>query len=124
MAEALLEQLSHGTVEAFSGGSRPKPVHPNAVRVLRARGIDISYRDSKHFSTFARRRFDYVISLCDRVREVRREFPQGSETIHWSIPDPAAEPGSDADTRSAFEHTAAELETRIRFLLARIQLAA
>src|SRR4051794_32276259 len=39
MAEALAEQLSGGAVSAVSAGSHPKPLHPNAVRVMRARGI-------------------------------------------------------------------------------------
>ncbi|HET9324482.1 MAG TPA: hypothetical protein VFO03_11450, partial [Gaiellaceae bacterium] len=120
IAEGLLQDLSGGAVEALSAGSRPKPLHPNAVQVLRARGIDISRRRSKHLDGFRRRRFDYVISLCDRVREVCPEFPGEPQTMHWSIPDPAAEPGSDTDTYPAFERTAAELETRIRFLLHRI----
>ncbi|MBV9415543.1 MAG: hypothetical protein JO363_11250, partial [Solirubrobacterales bacterium] len=41
IAEALAEELGDGGVEARSAGSHPKPLHPNAVRVLRARGIDI-----------------------------------------------------------------------------------
>jgi protein-tyrosine-phosphatase len=120
IAEALLQQLSDGTVEAFSAGSSPKSMHPNALRVLRARGLDIAHRQPKNLRKFARRRFDYVISLCDRVREVCPEFPGAPETIHWSIPDPAAEPGSDTETYPAFEQTAAELENRVRFLLHRI----
>jgi ArsR family transcriptional regulator, arsenate/arsenite/antimonite-responsive transcriptional repressor / arsenate reductase (thioredoxin) len=120
IAEPLLERLSGGAVEAFSAGSRPKPLHPNAVRVLRARGIDISERRSKHLGTFSRWRFDYVISLCDRVREVCPEFPGAPQAIHWSIADPAAEPGSARATYPAFERTAVELETRVRFLLHRI----
>jgi protein-tyrosine-phosphatase len=119
IAEALLQHLSGEAVEVFSAGSRPKPLHPNAVRVLRARGIDISRRRSKHLSAFGRRRFDTVVSLCDRVREVCPEFPGEPQTIHWSIADPAAS-GGDRDTYPAFERTAAELETRIRFLLRRI----
>jgi ArsR family transcriptional regulator, arsenate/arsenite/antimonite-responsive transcriptional repressor / arsenate reductase (thioredoxin) len=115
IAEALLQRLSWGTVDACSAGSRPKPLHASAVRVLRERGIDISDRRPKHLDTFGRRRFDYVISLCDRVREVCPEFPGGPTTIHWSIADPAAE-----DTYAAFERTAAELETRIGFLLHRL----
>jgi protein-tyrosine-phosphatase/DNA-binding transcriptional ArsR family regulator len=117
IAEALLQQLSHGAVEAFSAGSRPKPLHPNAVRVMKARGIDISQRRSKPVDQFTRTRVDYVVSLCDRVREVCPEFPGEPEAIHWSICDPAAEPGSDAETYPAFERITAELETRIRFLL-------
>jgi protein-tyrosine-phosphatase/DNA-binding transcriptional ArsR family regulator len=117
IAEALCERLSAGAVSAASAGSHPKPLHPNAVRVMRERGIDVAGRRSKHLSEFGRRRFDYVISLCDRVREVCPEFPGGPELIHWSIPDPAREPGSDEQTLPAFERTAAELHTRIDFLI-------
>ena len=121
MAEALAVQLSGGSVTAASAGSDPKPLHPNAVRVMRARGIDLAGRRSKHLAEFAAERFDYVISLCDRVREVCPEFPGGPELIHWSIPDPARAPGSDEATLPAFERTAAELCTRIGFLIEAIE---
>ncbi len=113
MAEAL---CSDGALSAVSAGSHPKPLHPHAVQVMRARGIDIAERRSKHLSEFAGRQFDYVISLCDRVREVCPEFPGAPETIHWSIPDPARE-----ETLPAFERTAAQLETRIDFLIEAIK---
>ena len=121
MAEALAEQLSAGVVRAASAGSHPKPLHPNAVRVMRERGIDLAGRRSKHLSEFTSRRFDYVISLCDRVREVCPEFPGAPELIHWSIPDPGREPGSEEATLPAFERTAAELCTRIGFLIEAIE---
>jgi ArsR family transcriptional regulator, arsenate/arsenite/antimonite-responsive transcriptional repressor / arsenate reductase (thioredoxin) len=121
IAEALAEQLSGGAVTAASAGSHPKPLHLNAVRVARERGIDISGRRSKHLSEFADERFDYVISLCDRVREVCPEFPGMPEPIHWSMPDPAREPGSDEQTLPAFERTATELSTRIGFLIEAIE---
>ncbi|MEA2148227.1 MAG: ArsR family transcriptional regulator, arsenate/arsenite/antimonite-responsive transcriptional [Solirubrobacteraceae bacterium] len=121
MAEALAEQLSAGAVRATSAGSHPKPLHPNAARVMRARGIDIAVRRSKHLTEFTGQRFDYVISLCDRVREVCPEFPGAPQAIHWSVRDPAREPGTDNQTLPAFERTAAELEVRIGFLLAAIE---
>ena len=121
MAEALAEQLSDGAISAASAGSRPKPLHPNAIRVMRDRGIDISGRRSKHLDGFTRRRFDYVISLCDRVREVCPEFRGGPEVIHWSVADPSREPGTDAQTLPAFERTADELTVRIRFFIEAIQ---
>jgi protein-tyrosine-phosphatase/DNA-binding transcriptional ArsR family regulator len=120
MAEALAEQMSAGVVRAVSAGSHPKPLHPNAVRVMRERGIDLAGRRSKHLAEFADRRFGYVISLCDRVREVCPEFPGAPQAIHWSVRDPARDPGTDDETLPAFEHTAAELEMRIGFLLAAI----
>jgi protein-tyrosine-phosphatase/DNA-binding transcriptional ArsR family regulator len=120
MAEALCERLSDGAVHAVSAGSHPKALHPNAVAVMRDRGIDIASRRPKHLDAFAGRRFDAVITLCDRVREVCPEFPGAPHLIHWSIPDPARGPGPDEETLPEFEHTAAELETRIPFLIAAI----
>jgi ArsR family transcriptional regulator, arsenate/arsenite/antimonite-responsive transcriptional repressor / arsenate reductase (thioredoxin) len=117
IAEALCERLSGAAVSAVSAGSNPKPLHRNAVRVMRKRAIDISGRSPKHLSEFAGQRFDYVISLCDRVREVCPEFRGAPEVIHWSIPDPAREPGSDEQTLPVFERIATELETRISFLI-------
>jgi ArsR family transcriptional regulator, arsenate/arsenite/antimonite-responsive transcriptional repressor / arsenate reductase (thioredoxin) len=116
MAEALAHQLSDGAITAVSAGSHPKPLHPDAVRVMRERGIDLEGRRSKHLSEFAGRRFDYVISLCDRVREVCPDFPGAPEVVHWSIPDPAREA-----TVAAFERTADELATRIGFFIQAIE---
>jgi protein-tyrosine-phosphatase len=120
IAERLAERLSDGAVSAASAGSHPKPLHPNAMRVMRERGMDLAGLRSKHLSEFAGERFDYVISLCDRVREVCPEFPGRPGLIHWSIPDPAREPGSDEETLPAFERTADELCARIGFLVAAI----
>jgi protein-tyrosine-phosphatase len=119
MAEALARIRSGGVVEAYSAGSDPKPLHPNALRVMRdEHGIDLSSLVSKHLGVFADQRFDWVISLCDRVREVCPEFPGQPETIHWSIPNPAAGDADDDASYPAFQQTAAELEIRIGFLLA------
>src|SRR4051794_29237135 len=121
IAEALCHALSGGAVSAASAGSRPKRLHPNAVRVMRERGIDLAGRRSKHLDEFAGQCFDYVISLCDRVREVCPEFRGGPEVIHWSIPDPAREPGGDEETLPTFERTASELSARIGFLIEAIE---
>jgi ArsR family transcriptional regulator, arsenate/arsenite/antimonite-responsive transcriptional repressor / arsenate reductase (thioredoxin) len=117
IAEALLEHLSDGTIAARSAGSNPKPLHPNAVRVLRRRGIDISANHTKHVDELAAERFDAVVTLCDRVREVCPEFPAHPELVHWSVPDPALEGPTDRASYSAFVRTADELEVRVGFLL-------
>ena len=117
MAEALARTRSGGRVQAYSAGSRPKPLHPNAVRVMGEAGIDLASHRPKHLEVFAAESFDLVITLCDRVREVCPEFPGHPGYIHWSIADPAASSGSDEQTYPAFQQLAAELETRIGFLL-------
>jgi ArsR family transcriptional regulator, arsenate/arsenite/antimonite-responsive transcriptional repressor / arsenate reductase (thioredoxin) len=116
-AEALVAELTGDAVEAHSAGSHPKPLHPNAVRVMRERGIDLSGRPSKHLSEFADECFHFVISLCDRVREVCPEFPGHPDLVHWSIPDPAREGSTDEETYPAFQRTAGALAARIPFLL-------
>nr|WP_042178323.1 ArsR family transcriptional regulator [Kibdelosporangium sp. MJ126-NF4] len=121
MAEAILEQLGGSQVETASAGSHPKPLQPNAVRVLRERGIDISDRRSKHMNEFADQRFDHVISLCDRVRELCPELLGSPATAHWSIPDPATAAATNKRSYPAFVRTADELETRIQFLLHTIE---
>ena len=119
IAEALARDRSGGLVEAYSAGSHPKSLHPNAIRVMRdEHGIDLAGYESKHLSIFADQHFDWVISLCDRVREVCPEFPGHPETVHWSIPDPAAGHADDEASYPAFQQTAAEIETRVGFLLA------
>jgi protein-tyrosine-phosphatase len=117
MAEALLVHLSAGQVDAASAGSHPKPLHPNAVRAMRKRGIDISTNRTKHLDDFVTQRFDMVITLCDRVREVCPEFPSHPRLTHWSVEDPARDGDGGRASLPAFERTAVELETRIAFLL-------
>lgn len=120
MAEALIERLGDGLVVACSAGSHPKALHPNAVRAMKARGIDISDRRTKGFDALHDRQFDLVVTLCDWVREVCPDFPGQAEMVHWSLPDPARLEGSDAETYPAFDDLANELATRIRFLLLRV----
>jgi protein-tyrosine-phosphatase/DNA-binding transcriptional ArsR family regulator len=115
IAEALLAYAAGVRVEAASAGSHPKPLHPNAVRVMRTYGIDLTAARSKHLDEVAGRPFDYVITLCDKVREVCPELPGHPEPIHWSIPDPAAA-GPGRASYPAFRAVAADLHSRIGFL--------
>jgi protein-tyrosine-phosphatase/DNA-binding transcriptional ArsR family regulator len=117
IAEALLERMSDGTIETASAGSHPKRLHPNAVRVLRSYGIDITANRTKHLDEFRSQRIDTLITLCDRVREVCPEFSSRPELVHWSVADPSLEGATDRASYPAFQRTAAELETRIRFRL-------
>lgn len=117
MAEALIEHRSAGAVEARSAGSHPKPLHPAAVEVMAERGIDIRGRATKSLRRFARHRFDRVVTLCDKVREVCPDFPGSPVTAHWSIADPAATADA-GDPRAAFRAVADEIDDRLTLLLA------
>jgi len=116
MAEAILRHLGGGRVNVFSAGSEPSEVHPLAMRVMAEIGIDIRQQWSKHLDEFRGQTFDYVVTVCDQVRESCPVFPGHPEQIHWSFPDPAAVEGKEKQYR-AFKDTATQLTTRIRFLL-------
>ena len=120
IAEALLEQRSGGAVEAKSAGSHPKTLHPNAVRVLAERGIDIAGRRTKHLDRYARSRFDRVITVCDKVKEVCPELPGAPVTAHWSIADPSTAGDTDDASYPAFEQVADELDRRVSHLVAQL----
>jgi protein-tyrosine-phosphatase len=120
MAEALLEHRSGHALRARSAGSHPRRLHPNAVRVMAERGIDIAGRPAKHLSVFAHTRFDQVVTLCDKVREICPEFPGPAPATHWSMADPSADGADDEASCPAFRRTADELEERIEMLVAHL----
>jgi protein-tyrosine-phosphatase/DNA-binding transcriptional ArsR family regulator len=119
MAEALLRHQGGPTVQVSSAGSHPKAVHPYAVAAMAELGIDLTDARAKHLDEYTGQQFDFVITLCDRVREVCPKFPADPAPVHWSVPDPASEP----DGYPAFQRVAAELAGRIRFLVHRIASA-
>ena len=65
------------------------------------RGIDIVGRPTKHFNRFARSRFNQIVTLCDKVKEVCPELPGHPTTAYWSIADPSAE-APRTTTRASF----------------------
>jgi ArsR family transcriptional regulator, arsenate/arsenite/antimonite-responsive transcriptional repressor / arsenate reductase (thioredoxin) len=116
LAEGILRTSGGGLVEVYSAGSEPGFVHPLAIRAAEAFNIDISSQRSKHMDEFAGQSFDYVITVCDRLREVCPAFSGDPHQIHWSFPDPAAVTGPDDEQFQAFLQTARELSTRINYL--------
>jgi protein-tyrosine-phosphatase/DNA-binding transcriptional ArsR family regulator len=119
IAEALLHRRTGGRIAVTSAGIRPRSgMHPHAVRVLRDDfGIDISGRRPQPVESVLHRRFDHVVSLCDKAREAFPDFPGRPRLAHWSIADPAAGDGSDPAGYRSFRQTAAEIDTRVRHLL-------
>jgi protein-tyrosine-phosphatase len=116
MAEGLLRHLSQGYLDVLSAGSHPTTVHPDAIRTMDGFGIDISHQHSRPLSDFAGQAFDYVITVCDKAREVCPTFPGSGAPMHWGFPDPVVI--QDDDERAAvFERTARQLKSRIDYFL-------
>jgi protein-tyrosine-phosphatase/DNA-binding transcriptional ArsR family regulator len=119
IAEALLRHRAIGRVDVVSAGIRPKTrLHPDAVRVLHEKfGIDIADQRPRRLDTMIGRRFDYVVSLCDKAREALPNFLDQPRRAHWSVPDPAMAGDTDLTSYAAFQHTAADIDIRVKHLL-------
>lgn len=116
MAEALLRQRHGARVNVASAGSHPRPaLHPNTARVLREEyGIDLGARQPQSLAAVTGS-FDYVITLCDRIREIPRDHG-AAVAMHWSLPDPAAAGATDAESYPTFQRVAREIASRIEYL--------
>lgn len=110
MAEGLLRTLGEGRFEVFSAGTKPGIVRPEAIAVMRERGIDMSQHRSKSVTEFDGQPFDYVITVCDNARETCPVYFGAAEKVHWSFPDPAAVEGDEPERLAAFRRVRDMLE--------------
>lgn len=90
MAEGIVNHFYKDNFVAYSGGSKPKFVHPYAISVMKEIGIDISNQRSKSVIEFLDEIFDYVITLCVGDKDgVCPVFPgKAVKMYYWKIPDP------------------------------------
>ncbi len=102
MAEGLMNALHGDRYEAFSAGTEPSIINPQAVFVLRELGIDISSHRSQHVNEFLSQEFDQVVTVCDHARETCPVFPGGKEIIHHSFADPSSTQGKEQEMLAAF----------------------
>jgi arsenate reductase len=77
-------------------------------------GIDLTGHRSKHLQRFDGEHFDYVITVCDNAKESCPVFPSDTERLHWSLPDPAAVEGGEAERLDAFRRVRDLLAGRLR----------
>ena len=118
LAEAILNQIGAGRFRAYSAGSLPKgAVHPQALNLLRSKGVDVSAFRSKPWDEFAAPGappLNFVITVCDNAAgEVCPVWPGQPITAHWGLPDPAAVEGEPAAVALAFADAWRMLSNRI-----------
>ncbi|GHO95098.1 ArsR family transcriptional regulator [Reticulibacter mediterranei] len=121
MAEGILRYLGAGRIDVMSAGNHPTALHPLAVQACASIHIDIGQQRAKPLDELHDLTFDYIITVCDRVRESCPTFPGDPERLHWSLPDPALAQGSEQERVAVFEQTCRELLKRIRSLLLSIE---
>jgi protein-tyrosine-phosphatase len=111
MAEGIARSIAPPGITIWSAGSRPTSVRPEAIKVLREIGIDISSSRSKSVSEIPPAEVDTVITLC--AEEECPVFLGKANRLHWGLPDPAAAGGSETERLEAFRKTRDELQRLI-----------
>jgi arsenate reductase len=96
MAEGILRHDGADRFDAFSAGTKPGHVRPEAIQAMSEIGIDISGQRSKSLNEYLDQQFDYIITVCDNAAENCPVFPGMAKRIHRSFEDPPA-PGVGTD---------------------------
>ena len=118
LGEALFRHLGGSRVEVRSAGTEPKGLNPLTVRVLEEAGVSTDGLRSEAVTLYLDRPWDWVITVCDDARDTCPYVPGARARVHWSLPDPAAVVGTEAERLDAFRAIMGELDTRIRRFLA------
>ena len=119
IGEYLLRRQGGSRFQVYSAGSFPTgKVNPLAVQVLQdVYNIDASQARSKSWEEFKDVEFDFVVTVCDNARESCPVWPGQPIVAHWSIPDPAAIEGTDAEKYSAFKDAAFQINRRLELFM-------
>jgi arsenate reductase len=90
LAEGLLRARCGEKYDIFSAGVAPAGLSRYAVLVMKEIGIDISQQRSKSLNGFAATKFDYVVTLCDRVSlAASGVIPLGTHACHRGFISPS-----------------------------------
>lgn len=114
MAEGLLRHAAGDRCEAFSAGTKPSFVRPEAIAVMREIGIDISHHRSKSLDEFLGQPLDYVITVCSHANDSCPVFPGDVKRLHWPFDDPAAVEGSEELRQAAFRKIRDQIHARVK----------
>ena len=117
MAEGWLRHLAGDRYNVFSAGVKPAGLNPDAVRVMKEVGIDISGHRSKNVAEFLEREFSYVVTVCDSAKESCPLFPGTLRSLHWSLEDPASATGTQEARLKIFRRVRDEIKQHVLKLI-------
>jgi protein-tyrosine-phosphatase len=114
LAEGIARFLAPPGVTVSSAGSSPAFVRPQAIRVLKEIGIDISGHRSKSIDEIDAASVEAVVTLCHE--EVCPVFLGKAVRLHWGLPDPAKAPGDEEARLNTFRAVRDELFRRMKLM--------
>jgi arsenate reductase len=88
IAEAWARHLKSEVIDAYSAGTHPKGLDPQAVQVMAEVGIDLSTHQAKSLDAVQHLPFDYVVTVCSDAHEACPVFPGRARIVHQGFDDP------------------------------------
>ncbi len=117
MAEGFARRYGNDSFAVSSAGTQPAALHPLTVQVMQEVGIDVSGQYAKGLQDVPAE-VDLVVTVCDQAAQACPMFAGSPETLHWSLPDPAAVQGTLEERLAAFRAVRDDIEGRVRDLVA------
>ena len=109
MAEGIVNHDFAGRLEAFSAGTEPHGLNPQAVQVMAEIGIDISGQRSEHLECYGGQSFDYVITLCGDANEKCPLYLGGVPRLHMGFDDPPRAIGTEKEVLGVYRRVRDEI---------------
>ena len=110
MAEGFLKSFDK-TLEVHSAGTHPAAiVNPNAVKVMKEIGIDISHHIPELVDKYIDHEWDYVMTVCGGAKEVCPSFTgKVKQRLHIGFDDPADAIGSEEEVMAVYRRVRDEI---------------
>ena len=102
IAEAYLRHFAKDKAEVYSAGVETHGVNPNAIKIMKEDGMDISHHTSNNINEYRNIDFDFVITVCDNAKERCPFFPSNAKQFHHNFPDPAKATGTKPEIMDQF----------------------
>ncbi len=118
MAEGMLRAWAGDRFEVASGGSEASQVRPEAIKVMRELGIDISGHESKTIDRFMGQPWDWLIPVCEEACEACPYVPGAKAVLRWSFDDPSAASGTQEERLATFRRVRDEIASQVRAFVA------
>ena len=113
MAEGYLSYYASDKIKVISAGLEDHGLNPYAVEVMAEDSIDISHHTSKAIKTLSRRKFDYLITVCDEAKKSIPSRLKIKKKKHFSIPDPAQYVGPEEEKKEEFRKVREQVKKSI-----------
>ncbi|MBQ0138882.1 MAG: arsenate reductase (thioredoxin) [Kurthia sp.] len=113
MAEGFAKKYSGDEWDVFSAGIEAHGMNPQAVRVMKEVGIDISTQKSEMIDFELLQQATIVITLCGDAQDKCPTLPPTVTCYHWGVNDPAKAQGTAEQKWLVFQEVRDTIEKKL-----------